>query len=260
MPKQHDLIEAWRRCNLEAPPHVFPGDEELLSDFAIIHQSFDEYVNSPQFGAPDKRFHTGLLPLPFAGNLERASIFILMLNPGLSAGDYFAEERVLAFRQAHIRMLRQENAADEFPFIFLNPAFAWHPGAMYWQKKFHSIVKAIQQRRRTSYQQAMRILSGNLACLELVPYHSKSFGAGSLLEKLPSVQMMRKFVQDVLIPKARADQAVVIVTRQASMWQLPAHRNIVIYQGGETRAAHLTMSSRGGQAIAERLGLKPKGE
>jgi hypothetical protein len=59
----------------------------------------------------------------------------------------------------------------------------------------------------------------------------------------------------VLVPKAVDDKAVIIVTRQVKMWNLPEHRNIVIYEGGETRSAHLTLTSRGGQAIAKHLGL-----
>lgn len=257
MSKHHNLIESWRKCNLEFPPFLFPDDEKHFSGFSDskIYRSFDEYVASPEFGGLDINLHLGLLPMPFAGNLENASIFILMLNPGLSAGDYFAEQRVAEFRNAHVRGLRQENADDEFPFIFLNPDFAWHPGFGYWQKKFHNIIDEIRKQQKVSYQKAMSILSKKLACLELMPYHSKSFGAGSLLNKLPSVKLMRNYVQDVVIPKAMSDKAIVIATRQIKMWQLPEHKNIVMYKGGETRSAHLTISSRGGQAIAKKLGL-----
>lgn len=262
MSKYHNLIEGWRNCNLESLPYLFPDDEKHFLGFSDskTYHSFDEYVASSEFGIPDINLHLGLLPLPFAGNLEKASIFILMLNPGLSAGDYFAEQRVVEFRNAHIRSLRQENADDEFPFIFLNPAFAWHPGFGYWQKKFHNIIDEIRIQSNVTYQQAMSILSKRLACLELMPYHSKSFGTGSLLNKLPSVKVMRNYVQEVVIPKAKTDKVIIIATRQVKMWQLPEHKNIVMYEGGETRSAHLTISSRGGEAIAKNLGLiKQKG-
>ncbi|MCC7188748.1 MAG: hypothetical protein IT312_08405 [Anaerolineales bacterium] len=257
MSKHHNLIEGWRNCNLDSLPYLFPDDEKHFSGFSDskTYHTFDEYVASPEFGVPDINLHLGLLPIPFAGNLEKASIFILMLNPGLSAGDYFAEQVVAEFRNAHIRSLRQENADDEFPFIFLNPDFAWHPGFGYWQKKFHNIIDEIRKQSKVTYQQAMSILSKRLACLELMPYHSKTFGAGSLLKKLPSVKIMRNYVQEVVIPKTRTDKAIIIATRQVKMWQLPEHKNIVMYEGGETRSAHLTISSRGGQAIAKNLGL-----
>ncbi len=169
MSKYHSLVEGWRKCNLESPPYLFLGDEKHLSWFldTKIYCSFEEYVTSPEFGVSDTKLHLGLLPLPFAGNLEAASIFILMLNPGLSAGDYFAEQKVLEFKNAHIRSLRQENADDDFPFIFLNPDFAWHPGFGYWQKKFHNLIDEIRKKHQISYQNAMRILSKKLACLDL---------------------------------------------------------------------------------------------
>lgn len=257
MSKHHFLIESWRKCNLESPPYLFPDDERHIEGFSDsrIYRSFDEYVSSPEFGVSDTNLHLGLLPVPFVGNLEKASIFILMLNPGLSAGDYFAEQKVPEFRNALIRNLRQENTDDEFPFIFLNPDFAWHPGFEYWQKKFHNIIDEIRKQSNVSYQKAMSILSKRLACLELMPYHSKSFGAGSLLNKLPSVEIMRNYVQDIVVPKAMTDKAIIIATRQVKMWQLPEHKNIVMYEGGETRSAHLTISSRGGQAIAKNIGL-----
>lgn len=253
----HGLIEGWRKCDLQSPPYMFPDDKKHLFGFrkTKTYYSFDEYVSSPEFGMSDINLHLGLIPMPFAGNLEKATVFVLMLNPGLSAGDYFAEQKEPEFRNAHIRSLRQENENDDYPFIFLNPEFAWHPGFGYWQKKFHNIVDEIRRRSGTTYQQAMSKFSKNLACLELIPYHSKSFGTGSLLNKLPSVKVMRNYVQDVLIPKAKDDKVIIIATRQVKMWQLPEHKNIVAYEGGETRSAHLTLTSKGGKAIAKHLEL-----
>jgi hypothetical protein len=37
--------------------------------------------------------------------------------------------------------------------------------------------------------------------------------------------------------------------------QLPGHPNIITYRGSQNRGAPLTLESKGGQAIAERLGL-----
>ena len=67
MSKHHNLIESWRRCNLESPPYLFPDDEKHLSDFpdSKTYHSFDEYVVSPEFGVSDINLHLGLLPIPF---------------------------------------------------------------------------------------------------------------------------------------------------------------------------------------------------
>lgn len=253
----HHLIERWRECNLESPPYLFPDDEpEIINGIAKTYRGFDEYTASFEFGASsDTNLHTGLIPLPYIGNLSQASIFVLMLNPGLSPGDYYAEQHNPEFRQAHIQNLQQRNANDKYPFIFLDPRFAWHPGFVYWQKKFHAIIEALAKQSGTTYQQAMSQLSQRLACLELIPYHSKSFRAGALLNNLPSAQAMLAFVHEILLPKAEDDKAIIIATRSVKNWRLPKHKNIIIYEGGETRSAHLTLTSRGGKAFALHFGL-----
>jgi hypothetical protein len=183
-----------------------------------------------------------------------------MLNPGLSPGDYFAEYEVTQFREAHIRNLLQENTNDEFPFLFLDPRFAWHPGFEYWQRKLDDIAQALADQERVSYQKALRHLAQNVACLELMPYHSKSFGAGQLLKQLPSVKAMREYVTDVLSPKAKNNEVTIVATRGVQYWDLSQHENIVVFRGHEPRAAHLNLKSRGGKAIANQLGLKSKTE
>src|SRR5688572_1798330 len=256
MSTNHYLIERWRKCNLESPPYLFPDDTpEIIDRFSKLFLSFDEYTASPEFGASsDISLQTGLLPMPYAGDITKATIFILMLNPGLSPVNYFAEQ-IPDFRQAHIQNLMQKDLNENYPFIFLDPHFAWHSGFGYWQRKFHAIIRLIAKKEGIRYQEAMRQLSQRLACLELVPYRSKSFGARLLLNKLPSAQAMLSYVNEIVLPKVEADKAIIIATRSVKNWMLPVHKNIVIYEGGETRSAHLTPASRGGKAIALQLGL-----
>ena len=45
------------------------------------------------------------------------------------------------------------------------------------------------------------------------------------------------------------------MTRQAQHWGIEPTENVVVYNGAEARSAHLSPRSRGGLAIAERLGL-----
>jgi hypothetical protein len=253
----HKLIEHWRNCCFEAPPFVLPEDESEIANRISVYRSFDEFIASPTFGQRrDTSLHVGLLPIPFIGVLGEASVFILMLNPGLAPGDYFAE-RIPEFRTAHLRNLRQENSHEEFPFFFLAPRFAWHPGFTYWQGKMHDIALALVKKEQISYQEALRHIAQRIACLQLMPYHSKVFGAGSLLGHLSSTKLMLEYVSDVVLPKAHCDNAVVIVARGARHWKesLRPHKNIIIYEGSVARSAHLTLKSNGGSVIAKRLGL-----
>ncbi len=186
----HKLIEAWRQCSTDNPPYYLRTDAVLLAeDLCYLPVSFEEYVQSKHFGqANDTKFHLGLIPLPYVGNLETAKIFLLMLNPGFHPGDYFND---------------------------------------------------------ITHHQALSLLSQKLACLELIPYHSKSFGISrKAYNKLQSHKLMLAFVHDVLQVQAKAGDICIIVTRKSKVWGLSKDENIIVYEGHEARAAHLTKNTQ----------------
>ena len=83
----HQLISEWSKWRPIEPPYIFPGDEDairsLKQDRSCTFTSWEKYYQDERFGEPDDtRLHLGLLPHPFAGNLNTAKIFVLMLNPG----------------------------------------------------------------------------------------------------------------------------------------------------------------------------------
>lgn len=252
----HDLIDFWRNSPMESPPYIAPPDKPFINEKQIsIFTSYKSYVEANIFGDnQDKSLHVGLLPIPYVGNLAKATVYILMLNPGLGPTDYYAEYKNDGFRQIHIQNLRQEHDL-KFPFHFLNPELSWHGGFDYWHKKFGSIIRHISSTRQIDYISSLQYLSQRLACLELVPYHSKSFGGGSLINKLPSAKVMQTYVKDFLLEKAQRGDITIIVTRSAKNWNLPESRNVIIYSKGEARSAHLTVNSSGGKAIAKQLGI-----
>ena len=253
------LIEGWRNLEIDKAPYLFDGDEQVITSASVktcLFKTVDEYIENLNFGrVDDKCFHLGLLPVPYVGNLQKSSVFILMLNPGFSLADYF-EQNILDFKKYYKQNLYQENSDAEYPFLFLNPHLAWHPGFAYWHRKFSNILNELVKNKGISYLEALKLLSQNVACLELVPYHSKSFGAYSLTNKLPSIQAMLDFVHHVLLPKVKRDKAVIIVTRSGKFWDLPNHDNIIVYLKAEAQGAHLTIKSRGGKAIAKQIGLE----
>lgn len=104
----------------------------------------------------------------------------------------------------------------------------------------------------------MRSLSQRLAVIELIPYHSGSFKAYKIIEKLPSAQAARDYVQKAVLPKARRGDAVVIVTRKVREWRVGG-KNVILYKGSETRGASMSPRSKGGLAILKRYGIKLSG-
>lgn len=252
-----DLLTAWRTFDSGQPPYLLRGDEALLSDSkSVTIKSTDELVTHPQFDfRGDGRVHLGLLPVPFLGNLGQADIFILLQNPGFRPSDYFAELRDDELKEILKANLTQD-VAEEFPFPLLNPRFSYHGGYNYWRGKLAGILDLLRSQRGVTLAEAMRELSRRIAILELFPYHSSVGGLRpSVLRRLRSVDLARRYVHEHLIPRAQRGEVLLIATRKARQWNLEEGSGVIVYGGSEARSAHLTPASRGGAAMAERLGL-----
>jgi hypothetical protein len=258
-PDIHDLLAAWRRFAASAPPFVLEADEVLVQPsvakrWTAMHAGWREFTANPGFGASDRRLHLALLPMPFAGPLETASVVVLMLNPGLSPVDYFAEYEVPEFRNTLLSNLQRSAACPEHLNPFLNPQFAWHSGFGYWHGKFRELIANHAAAHGRSLAESLRVFSREIAFLELYPYHSESFGLPrSIRSRLVSARLACSYAHEVLLPRALSGETLLLVTRQAKEWDIGASRNVIVYSSGEARGAHLTPRSRGGEAILRHI-------
>lgn len=257
----HSLIRAWRNWTSDAaPPYAFSADVNWLQSersqrATVVMTSWESAHSASDFAAPgDKRLHLGLLPQPYVGNLERASIYLLLLNPGLSASDYYGEHVVPEYRSALLKTIQQKLPATSCPFLFLDSRFGWHSGFRWWNKKFAAVIAQLSSRWGVPFAVARAALATQLASIELLPYHSASFhDADRWLSRLASVQMARDFVHDVVLPRVKRREAIIIVTRKVKAWKLTEQRGVTLYHGGQARSAHLTPHSPGGAAILKHL-------
>ena len=125
-----NLLAEWAAWQPTTAPHVLEGDRLVLSsqrstESSLTTTSWTEAYRRGDFCAPnDRRLHLGLLPQPFCGDLRSASVYVLLLNPGLGPSDYFAEYEGPGFRDAWLANLRQDFTDVRFPFVFLDPQFA----------------------------------------------------------------------------------------------------------------------------------------
>jgi hypothetical protein len=186
--------------------------------------TFDQFIRSDRFGKLTDQLHLSLIPAPFVGNLEKAEVVILLMNPGLVPSDYYAEENQ-AFREACIRNLHQSNIEDEFPFHKLNPEFAWSGGFIWWEARMRPILsKLMKTGKFSNYYDALAFLSKKIATVELVPYHSADgdalSGPGKLLENLPSAREARGLVQRLCEAK---EKPLILVLRSHEHWKLNTH-------------------------------------
>jgi hypothetical protein len=263
-----DLINFWQQCQLDKPPYFHPEDRSILwqkgGKFIDAEMpDFDTLIAKERFGPFDSKLNLSLLPVPYVGDLGRAEIVILSLNPGLEYTDYWAESKMPKLRKRLVDDLRQSLSGAVFPFWGLDPQFCWHSGFVYWEKKLRGVITKIAAKYfAKNYFKALHDLSTKLACLELIPYHSSSFGAHPLIKHLRSVEMVKKFVHETIVPEAKGGKRTLIVTRKVKEWGLQSGiriaKNIAIYESKHAQGASLSPDSEGGKAILRHYGIETK--
>ena len=126
----------------------------------------------------------------------------------------------------------------------------------HWLGKLKGLIWELGE-QTGSFQAAIEALRRNLAVLDLAPYHSPSFGVPwQVVDGLASSCLMRAAVAE-LTKRAHAGEVLVIVTRGKRFWDIKDGPGMIVYTGGEARAASLSATSRGGKAILEFLGPSP---
>jgi hypothetical protein len=88
------LVEFWDGALASEPPYTHPLDQKHLEHLSqrlseVGCHDFESFIRSEYFGlANSTAYHTGLLPMPYTGDLARAKIHLLLLNPGFRPLDY----------------------------------------------------------------------------------------------------------------------------------------------------------------------------
>lgn len=241
----NSLLSHWNRAPLKGSPYVHPDDKAALSRASPV-QSYESFVAEMEHGAVDlTALHLSLMPVPYLGDLDNADVLILLLNPGLHPSDYLLEEKFPEFRDHLFSVIRQESKVHPF----LDPRWAWTSGFTWWQRKLGEVAQVIAKEHfQGHYGQALRSLASRIAVIELMPYHSMTFGG---LTNLPSTNAALEFVRGV----AAAGDRTIVVTRKSRQWDLPTASNVVTYTGGQARGASLSPRSDGGRAILKAYGI-----
>jgi len=122
------LVNGWRASKRKSGVYLFDADYPFYDGpkgkHFVLYTSLKDCIQSDEFGTDDTRLHIGLTPQPYFGDLHRATIFLLMMNPGLSAADYYAERSgLLLSADGFSHRPREENMAD--PGEMKNKFYAW---------------------------------------------------------------------------------------------------------------------------------------
>ena len=236
------FVEFWRHFDIGTTPYVHPDDRAW---------------------ATQGDFELNLLPLPINGNLQEAECIVLMLNPGLDQEDYEWETRP-DFRSSLARNLEQTHDSSDHPLLYLDPAFAQHPGAGYWararvpkrpkreQQKLRAVIEAIASRDGVSIEVSQAHVSRKVAVIQLCPYHSANMSRRDLLKRLPSCLQARTLVHAL----AASGEKLIVATRSVSEWGFAGpveSASLVVYPSSLGISASLSLSSVGGSALLRRI-------
>ena len=226
------LIQFWGRYTyLPNTLQVHPDDLAWMQQHwpAPLHEPFldwERYTRSKRFGSRDSDVHLSHLPVPYWGDLRRASVLIFLKNPGFDNTDYYLESQS-DFREAHLRNLRQDFAGTEYPFLHLDPRFSWSGSFLWWEQRLRPVIGELANDGLT-YLQALRFLSQQIAAVQLFPY--RSLDSSRLRWKrgehvLPSVAAAREF----LARRSHTKSRLVLVMRRHAEW----HTNSCATPGGK---------------------------
>ena len=255
-----EYISYWRELKVNNAPYVHDEDRKMIFEdqrFKLLKYGSRQ---SNLLEAPGKtQLHLQLLPAPHTGDLRKARIFLVSLNPSVAETNY-DDEADETFRRKLIAQIHQRFEGQEYPLLTLDPTLAHTGGYAYWNKyvKFGGLMDEIAKSHFKDAidpkTEARRWLAQNVATIEVMPYKSKSYDARC--DNVHSFQVAKAFLDGYLKPKALKGELLVIVTRKLKQLGLKYEErtdDLVLYhptKGNEALRSHLTPDKTdGGKAI-----------
>lgn len=168
------LIRWWGQAIAEG---IHPQD-------ALILKHKDEFATN------------GMTPVPYLGDLRRARLVIVMLNPGLEE-DARVRKADETHEKTHLTAaLRQEPGIGFWP-LQVHEMSAINPGGpgsrRYWRSTFKSYVAS---KTAEDPESVYAEIGRNICCVQLLPYHSKQAPNKRLGTSLKSVQLMTEWIKE----------------------------------------------------------------
>lgn len=257
MSKLLDMWSTWTAPASGSMVHTDdkPAVDALRPSKVAPVRTWDEYVRSANFGEDEKQLHVGLRPIPYLGNVRQAKAIVLLQNPGLAPSDLHAESKGGDFVDRLQENLSGHGCRGDYPFLFLDPNFAWHGGFTWWHKKLMPVIRKVASELNTDLRTARQAVARHVAAIELLPYHSKT-GVLTLaeLKLFLSVVHARSHVRDLL--ESDADVQI-IATRHLRQWDLlddfDGHDRCCKYDSTQAMSATLNPDhgNGGGQRIVK---------
>lgn len=137
-------------------------------------------------------FKNDVTPVPYVGNLTKAKLVMVMLNPGHKGEEELRGPRDPHEDEARKRCLVQDMSQDFWPLTTsIRPDGQESGGRKYWRSIFKSYA-ASKGDIETMYARIARAV----CCVQMVPYPSRTAPNVSEAIKLKSVRMVQEWVSE----------------------------------------------------------------
>lgn len=203
------LLSFWKESlNQKNRDYIHPIDRKLLESKKskakrfLNHQEVNE-KNIDEIERHPKAFHQSIIPKPYFGDLQNATVFYLTTNPGYEHADYYNENTDAFFRQTLANNIHQK-LDKKYPFLFLNPAFSHSGGYRYFNKVLGHHLNGNNRSE----------LAKKIAVLELTGYPSKNMNEKAITS-LESYRLMKEFVTNDLLKRKNIQ---IYVVRSSKLW------------------------------------------
>jgi len=173
-----------------------------------VHPEDAVYVKSYNLRAKSDRklYFENFTQIPWVGNLHKAKVIIVMLNPGMSElPKQLHDQRVE--RSFLVSNLRQKKNPILF---YLNPKLKETGGGIYWRRRFKSFVEKVFDNPEEGYDKIAR----QICIVQIIAYHSKK-NPSSIRSKLPSARAMREWILEEVKLKRRK---VLVIRGYNDIW------------------------------------------
>jgi hypothetical protein len=195
------------------PPYVLDTDHDIIT-------SYNKKAEA------EHRIDLALIPEPFIGSPQTATVVVLNLNPGLDEKDIDAHQH-LSFKAALFRNLRHE--LQEYPFYPLNPEFSRTPCAVWWGAHTRRLLERVDA----------QAVAQKLLVIEWFPYHSRKGN------KLPGKPLCESQQYSFALLKEMLERCFVIGMRGKTRWKEIDKRIEEVPFAQNPRSCHISPANFG---------------
>jgi len=162
----------------------------LAGDFAIFRKNNIDLI---KIGV-----HPEILPVPYLGDFNKASIVLLCLNPGYNKT---LDDLAYSDKDYLNQSMKSLIFSSDPPFYCLDERFSFTGGYIWWKKILKYLIKIFENKK----------ISQELICIQYFPYHSKKYY--HLPFTLPS-----QYYSFYLVKQAIKKNKVIIIMRSKKLW------------------------------------------